>query len=78
MANRKGESIMSDIDYRLISDEELVDRLEQGEMQINSDLCAEFMRRMNELGVKYKNTPEDEERWKTDIALSAQRIQREG
>ena len=69
---------MSNVDYRLISDEDLVDRFEQGEMQINSELCTEFMRRMNELGVKYKNTPEDEERWKADIAFSAQRIQQEG
>lgn len=69
---------MSSINYRLISDKELVDRVEQGEMQINSDLCAEFMRRMNEQGTSYKNTPEDEERWKADIALSAQKRQQHG
>ena len=64
---------MSSIDSRLMSDKELVDRLEQGEMQINSDLCAEFMRRMREQGASYKNTTEDEKRWKADIAISAQK-----
>lgn len=64
---------MSNIDYHAISDVELVNHLEKGEMQNNPDLYAEFMRRMEEKGTVYRNTPEDEERWKTDIASSARR-----
>lgn len=47
---------MSSDSYRKMSDKELVERAEQGEMQINSDLCAEFMRRMDVHGTSYKNT----------------------
>lgn len=69
---------MSNTDYRLISNKELIDRAEQGEMQTNPDLYAEFVRRMDEQGTSYSNTPEDVERWKADIALSAQKGRREG
>ena len=61
---------------RLISNKELIDRAEQGEMQTNPDLYAEFMRRMDEQGNSYSNTSENVERWKADIALSAQKIHR--
>lgn len=64
---------MSNINYHAMSDKELVDRLEKGEMQTNPDFYAEFMRRMEEEGTLYSNTLEDEERWKADIASSAQR-----
>lgn len=67
---------MSSIDYRLMSDKELVDRAERGEMQINSDLYAEYMRRMDEQGTSYRNTPEDVERWKADIAALVQKGRR--
>lgn len=69
---------MSNTDYRLISNKELIDRSEQGEMQTNPDLYAEFMRRMDEQGTSYNNTPEDDARWKNDIALSAQKVRRDG
>lgn len=64
---------MSNIDYHTMSDRELVDRLEKGEMQTNPELYAEFIRRMEERGTFYSNTLEDEERWKADIASSARR-----
>ena len=64
---------MSSIDYRLMSDKELVDRAEQGEMQTNSNLYAEYMSRMDEQGTSYRNIPEDVERWKADITASAQK-----
>lgn len=64
---------MSNTDYRAMSDGELVDRLEKGEMQTNPDLYAELMRRMEETGTHYSNTPEDKERWKADVAESARR-----
>lgn len=67
---------MSNIDYRLLSDKELVDRAERGELLKNTDLYAEYMRRMDEFGTSYSNTPEDVERWKADIALSAQKGKR--
>jgi len=41
---------MFNIDYHAMSDGELVDRLEKGEMQTNPDFYAEFMRRMEEEG----------------------------
>jgi hypothetical protein len=61
---------MSNIDYHALSDEELVERLEKGEMQTNPDFLAEFMRRMEENGIVYHNTPEDEQKWFADIAFS--------
>ena len=61
---------MSDIDYRALSDAELVERLEQGAMQSDSQCYAEFMRRMEEEGTLYHNTPEDEARWFADIAAA--------
>ena len=61
---------MSNINYQAMSDEELVERLEKGELQTNPDLYAEFMQRMQEKGTVYYNTPEDEEKWKVDIACS--------
>ncbi|MBV8884656.1 MAG: hypothetical protein JO235_11765 [Chroococcidiopsidaceae cyanobacterium CP_BM_RX_35] len=64
---------MSNIDYQSMSDRELVNRLEKGEMQTNPDFYKEFMRRMKEEGTLYSNTPEDEERWKADVASSARR-----
>jgi hypothetical protein len=64
---------MSNIDYHAMSDGELVEQLEKGEMQTNPDFYAEFLRRMEEKGNLYHNTPEDEERWKADIASSARR-----
>lgn len=65
---------MSDNDYRSMSNRELMDRLEKGELQTNPDLCAEFMRRMEEQGTSYSNTPEDIARWKSDVAASAEKI----
>lgn len=64
---------MSNIDYHTMSDRELVDRLEKGEMRTNPELYAEFTRRMEERGTLYSNTLEDEQRWKADIAASARR-----
>jgi hypothetical protein len=64
---------MSDFNYHAMSDGELVERLEKGEMQTNSDLYAEFIRRMEEKGILYNDTPQDEERWKADIASSIRR-----
>jgi hypothetical protein len=64
---------MSNTDYLAISDGELVEQLEKGEMQTNPDLYAEFIRRMEEKGTLHNNTPEDEQRWKADIAASAQK-----
>lgn len=68
-----GVNTMSNIDYRTMSDKELIDRLEKGEMQSNSDLYAEFIRRTEERGTSYDNTPEDEERWEADMAESVRR-----
>lgn len=64
---------MSNIDYHAMSDGELVERLEKGEMQTNPEFYAEFMRRMQAKGTIYNNTSEDEERWQADIASSARR-----
>lgn len=64
---------MSNIDYHALSDEELVSRLEKGEMQTNPDFLAEFMWRMEENGTVYHNTPEDERKWFADIADSVRR-----
>ena len=64
---------MSNTDYFTMLDGELVERLEKGEMQTNPDLYREFMRRMQEKGTLYNNTPEDEQRWKSNIAASAKR-----
>lgn len=64
---------MSNIDYHTMSDRELVDCLEKGEMQTNPEFYAEFTRRMEEEGTLYSNTLEDEERWKADIASSARK-----
>lgn len=64
---------MSNTNYQAISDQELVERLERGEMQTNPELYAEFERRMEEQGTSYSNTLEDEEKWKLNIALSAKR-----
>lgn len=64
---------MSNIEYHAMSDRELVDHLEKGEMQTNPDFYAEFIRRMEEEGTLYSNTPEDKEKWKLDIAFSARR-----
>lgn len=61
---------MSDIDYQALSDAELVERLEQGDMQFDSQCYAEFMRRMEVEGTLYHNTPEDEARWLSDIAAA--------
>lgn len=59
-----------------MTDKELVDRAERGELHTNSDLYVEYMRRMDEEGTSYRNTPEDIERWKADIAASAQKGRR--
>jgi len=40
--NGFGEKSMFNIDYHAMSDGELVDRLEKGEMQTNPDFYAEF------------------------------------
>lgn len=64
---------MSDVDYHALSDLELVERLEKGEIQTNSNLLAEFMRRMEEKGTIYHNTPSDESRWFADIASRVQK-----
>ena len=64
---------MSDVDYHALSDFELVERLEKGEIQTNSNLLAEFMRRMEELGTVYHNTPSDESRWFADTASRVQK-----
>ncbi len=71
--NGRRNNSMSNTDYRAMSDGELVERLEKGEMQTNSDLEAELMRRMEEEGTHYNNTPEDKERWKVDIAESVRK-----
>lgn len=61
---------MSNIDYHAMSDEELVEQLEKGVMQTNLNFYAEFIRRMEAKGTLYHNTPEDEARWRADIASS--------
>lgn len=66
---------MSNNDYQLLTDKELIDRAEQGELSKNPELYAEFMRRMDEFGTSYSYTPEDIERWKADVAASAKRIE---
>lgn len=63
---------MSKTDYRLMSMAELVDRLENGEIQTNAELCMELMRRVEQEGIHY-NRSEDTERWKTDSKESARR-----
>lgn len=67
---------MSSDNYQSISDKELLERLENGEMQHNSELYAELIRRTEERGTSYKNTPEDIARWEADIAASAQKGRR--
>lgn len=69
---------MSSVNYQKISDLELLERLENGEMQHNLDLYTELMRRTEERGTSYRNTPEDIARWKADIASSAKKIQLSG
>lgn len=59
---------MSNIDYRAMSDGEIVERLEKGEMQTNPKFYVEFIKRMEEKGILYNNTSEDEARWVADIA----------
>lgn len=66
---------MSDINYRMLSDAELVERLERGDMQSDLECYAEFMRRMEEEGTLYHNTPEDEARWLADIAAAMHKKQ---
>ena len=41
---------MSNIDYRTMSAQELVDCLKKGEMQTNPEFLAEFFRRMEQGG----------------------------
>ena len=69
---------MSSVNYQTISDKELLEHLENGEMQHNRDLYTELIRRTEERGISYKNTPEDIARWETDIASSAKKIQQSG
>lgn len=64
---------MSNIDYQALSDAELVERLERGDLQSNLECYAEFMRRMEVEGTLYHNTPEDEARWFADIAAAVQK-----
>lgn len=61
---------MSNVDYQALSDAELVERLEQGDMQSDPQCYAEFMRRMEAEGTLYQNTPEDRARWSADIAAA--------
>ena len=60
------------IDYYSISDKDLVDHLEKGDMQSDAALSVEFFRRMIEQGKHYRNTPEDWERLKHDAQKSVQ------
>jgi uncharacterized protein YehS (DUF1456 family) len=60
------------IDYRSISDNDLVEHLEKGDMQSDTALSAEFLRRMTENGKHYRNTPEDWEQFKIDTQKSVQ------
>lgn len=64
---------MSNVDYQALSDAELVERLERGDLQSDSQCYAEFMRRMQEEGTHYQNTPEDRARWLSDIAAAMQK-----
>ena len=73
MVNGLGENFMSKLKYQLITDAELTDRLEKGEMLSNPDLYLEFLRRMEEHGTEYRNTPEDTARWKADTLKSVQK-----
>ena len=50
VVNGFGGNFMSNIDYHTMSDRELVDRLEKGEMQTNPEFLAEFFRRMEQGG----------------------------
>lgn len=63
---------MSSIDYRTLSDAELVEGLEQGDMQSDSLCYAEFMQRMEVEGTLDRNTPEDRARWSADIVAAIQ------
>ena len=45
---------MSNIDYHTMSDRELVDRLEKGEMETNPEFLTEFFRRMDQGGTLYQ------------------------
>jgi hypothetical protein len=67
-----GENFMSSINYQSLSDAELVERLEQGDMQSDSQCYAEFIRRMEVEGTLYHNTLEDEAKWSADIAAATQ------
>ena len=64
---------MYNIDYHGMPDRELVSHLERGEMLTNPDFYAEFLRRMESEGTLYSNTPDDEKRWKADIASASQK-----
>jgi hypothetical protein len=59
--------LSSSPDYRSISDRDLVEYLERGDMQSDAALYTEFLRRMREQGKHYRNTPEDWERFKLNI-----------
>lgn len=73
MVNGFGENFMSKFNYQLMTDAELIDRLEKGEMQTNLDLYIEFLKRIEEHGTEYRNTPEDIARWKADTLKSVQK-----
>jgi hypothetical protein len=70
MVNGFGENFMSKLNYQLMPDAELTNRLEKGEMLSNPDLYVEFLRRMEEHGTEYRNIPEDTARWKADTLKS--------
>jgi hypothetical protein len=72
MEHGLGENFMSSIDYQSLSDAELVERLEQGDLQSDFQCYAEFIRRMEVEGTLYHNTPEDEAKWSADIAAAMQ------
>jgi hypothetical protein len=64
---------MSELNYQLMPDADLTDRLEKGEMQTNPDLYIEFIRRTEEQGTEYSNTTENVARWKADTLKSVQK-----
>lgn len=64
---------MSKHNYQSMTDAELTDRLEKGEMLSNPDLYVEFLRRMEEHGTEYRNLPDDTARWKADTLKSVQK-----
>jgi hypothetical protein len=57
----------------LMPDAELIAHLEQGAMQSNPELYAEFLKRMEEQGEHYTNSPEEWERFKSDSHQSVQK-----